>query len=48
MTKAQLEAENAELRAACERVCQESDWCPVCEQNPSTGHRADCIIKARS
>lgn len=34
------------LERACLRVCKDTDWCPVCEQNPSTGHRADCLLLA--
>lgn len=33
------------LDEACRRVAGESDWCPVCEQHPSTGHHRDCALE---
>jgi hypothetical protein len=41
--------ERDQLLAACARVCEDTDWCPVCEQNPSHSHRASCpLVKEQS
>lgn len=40
-----LVARIRELEGACRRIAGESDWCPVCEQNPSTGHHRDCALE---
>lgn len=36
--------ERDQLRAACVRTCEETDWCPVCEHHPSRGHRESCPL----
>lgn len=33
------------LRAALARVEDDSDYCYVCDQHPSTGHADDCLMR---
>lgn len=41
---AELEARVFALDGAARLVCRETDWCPVCGQNPSSGHHATCAL----
>jgi hypothetical protein len=41
---AMIRRERDQLRSACARVCQETDWCPACERHPSHGHREICPL----
>jgi hypothetical protein len=41
-----LIADQRRFLAACNRTCDETDWCPVCEHHPSSGHFRDCPLAA--
>jgi hypothetical protein len=41
LTRAKISA----LTAACERVCKETDCCPICDHHPSRGHRRGCLLE---
>ncbi len=42
---ATIRRERDQLRAACVLTCEDTDWCPVCEQNPSSsGHVETCPL----
>jgi hypothetical protein len=33
-----------EIESPLARFASETDWCPLCEHNPSTGHYRECEL----